>query len=96
MNDLVKTILTHDYEDSTMKKQVYIYKRSRSKRIKDKVFVKLFSTFTTEKPVAEIGDVVLIKMGVYRELMTQIKELEEKSAKLKGLQNNKNEFKEEK
>lgn len=94
MNNLVKTILNHEYADSTMKKQVYIYKRSRSKRIKNKVFVKLLSTFTTEKPIAEMGDLVLIKIGAYRELMTQIKELEEQLVKMQERQNAKNEFKE--
>lgn len=82
MNDLVKTILDHEYADSTMKKQIYIYKRSRKKRVKDKSFVKLFITFTKEKPFAIIGDVVLMEIGVYRELQNQLEELEERKKKI--------------
>lgn len=78
MNELVKEILNHGYADTAMKKQVFIYKRSRSKRIKDKIFVKLFSTFTKEKSVAVIGDVVLVEIGAYQKIINELKELEEK------------------
>lgn len=84
MNEVSKTILNHEYADPKMRKQVFICKRSRKSRIKDKAFTKLFYAFMEENPVKIIGKVVLMNSKMYLEFkrieedITRAKELEEK------------------
>lgn len=83
MNDIVETLLNHKYKDESMKKHVFILKRSKSKRIKDKAFSKLFYAYLEEKPVSIIGGkVVLITKGEYLKLENTI---ENNTAILEGL-----------
>lgn len=75
MNDLVKTLLNHEYINPNMKKQKYIYKRTRKNRIKDKVFMRLFIEFMRERPATMTRDFVLLRIDMYNELVKQIEEL---------------------
>lgn len=70
MNEVVKELLSHNYLDKGMKKQVFICKRSRKKRIQNKAFTKLFYAYMQEKPVSVIGKVVLVKNDLHLELMS--------------------------
>lgn len=75
MNPVVKEIVSYKYKDKTMRKQAFIYKRSKNKRIQDKSFNKLFIAFLEENPVKIIGDVVLIKGEYYFEMKRTIEKL---------------------
>lgn len=68
MNEVTKTILKHKYKDNNMKKQIFIYTRSKNKRIQNKAFTKLFCAFMKENPVSIIGKVVLMNENYYVEL----------------------------
>lgn len=75
MNPVVEEILSHKYKNKAMRKQVFIYKRSKNTRILNKVFGKLFYAFLEEKPVAIIGEVVLMKGEYYFEMKCTIEKL---------------------
>lgn len=77
MNDLVKAVLNHEYSDSNMKKNVYIYKRTKKERIKNKAFKKLLSAYIGDRPFVITGGVVLMKHDIYEEFASQIKTIEE-------------------
>lgn len=77
MNELARTLLNHEYLNSKMKKQIYIFQRSKKKRIRDKAFDKLFAAYTDDKPFSIIGDVVLMKYELYLEILNQTEELKE-------------------
>ena len=69
MNDIVKTLLNHKYKDESMKKYVFILKRSKSKRIKNKAFGKLFASYLKDVPMSIIGgDIVLMSKEKFVEL----------------------------
>lgn len=80
MNEVSKAILNHKYKNAKMRKQVFICRRSRNKRIQDKSFTKLFYAFLEENPVSIIGQVVLVENKYYLEL----KRIEENLTRLRG------------
>jgi|APAga8741244001_1050109.scaffolds.fasta_scaffold24804_1 hypothetical protein len=72
MNEVIKQILEHNYEDKTMKKQVFIARRSKSTRIQNKAFTKLLYTFMKEKPVKIVTKVALDRKGKYIGVLDRI------------------------
>jgi hypothetical protein len=68
MNDIEKSLLSHNYKDEKVNKQRYIYRRTKKERIKNKAFTKLLFTYMAEKKVAVIGGVVLIDQKIFLEL----------------------------
>lgn len=69
MNKVIKELLSHNYLDKGMKKQVFICKRSRKKRIQNKAFTKLLYAFMQEKPLSIICKVAKKNNSIYLELM---------------------------
>jgi hypothetical protein len=72
MNEVIKQILEHSYKDGTMKKQVFIARRSKNTRIQNKAFTKLLYSFMKEKPVKIVTKVALDRKGKYIGVLDRI------------------------
>lgn len=68
MNEVEKAVVDHKYADKSMRKNVAIYKHTKKKRIKDKIFNKLFYAFMKERDVVVTGEVVVRKGQYFLEL----------------------------
>lgn len=74
MNEIVEAVLKHKYKNINMMKQIYIFKRTKKNRIKDKVFNKLFYTFISETKVSILGEVVIMNGDYYCQFKSLMKE----------------------
>jgi hypothetical protein len=68
MNEIAEAIYKHNYQSKEMNKQLYISRRTKNKRIKNKSFVSLFRAYKKEKPITIFKDVVLMDIKIFLEL----------------------------
>lgn len=69
MNDIIPVLIEHKYKNKEINKWILIYKRTKSKRIKNKQFVKILINAIKERKIIKCGDVVLLDIPVYKELV---------------------------
>lgn len=74
MNELESIVLNHEYRGN-IGRHKFIYKRTKRKRIKDKVFTKLFTVYTLENPLTVFDDIVLMEYDMYVDLLATLENL---------------------
>lgn len=77
MNEVEKAIINHKYSSAKDRKKLFIYLRTKNRRIKNKCFSTLLFSFMREKKVAIIGEVVLMDDKYYAELKRVLHESDE-------------------
>ncbi|MFP3726448.1 hypothetical protein U8V72_14770 [Priestia filamentosa] len=83
MKTLADEILLLSYEGEEIKELINRYKKTKKKRIKNKIFKKLIPLCVKEKGVLKLSDVVLMKYEVYEATMGMMEELKKQEEALK-------------
>ncbi|MGX5609259.1 hypothetical protein ACWKTZ_23060 [Bacillus cereus] len=78
MRNVGDEIVALKYESLEIQKLIRRFKKTKKKRIKNKIFKILFPLCIKEKQVIKLDDVVLMKYDIFKELIEMRNELEHK------------------
>lgn len=62
---VVKSILSHKYNNPEIRKSIKIFKRTKSKRIRNKHFDKMLYLAVKEKKAIQVNNIVIIDIETY-------------------------------
>lgn len=68
MNDMEKELINYNYKNESINKWIKIFNRTKSKRIKNKQFVKILVEAIKERKIIKTSEVVMLDIDVYQEL----------------------------
>lgn len=82
MKTFADEIIALSYKSEEINDLIRRYKKTRKKRIEDKIFKKILPLCMKEKQVIILSDVVLMKYNIYEETLMTINDLEKRKRDL--------------
>jgi len=82
MKTFADEIIALSYKGAEINDLISRYRKTRKKRIKDKIFKKILPLSMNEKQVIILSDVVLMKYNIYEETLMTINDLEKRKREL--------------
>lgn len=79
---LLHQLLDPTYKNESINKTIRLYKRTKKKRVKNKLFKRIFIDAIKEKKVVAYQEVVLMDINVYSSMINDIERMENEIKKL--------------